>query len=283
MQDLPGNLIQLQLEQIKKTQEKSGVEYWRARDLVAALGYAEWENFQAAIARAIAACESSGVTVSQQFRETTKLVMTGSGAKRNLTDYFLTRYACYLIVMNADPSKPEIGFAQTYFAVQTRRQEIADSLTDHEKRLQLRDRVKDANKKLAGVAQTAGVRRFGIFNDAGYKGLYQGLGVKDIKHKKGIAESDDLLDCSGRAELAANEFRITQTEQKLVRERIQGEQAAITTHFDVGSAVRRTIVQIGGTMPEDLPPEASIKKLGGKSKKALPAAKSSVDVPNSRQ
>ena len=279
MQDLPENLIQLQLEQIKKTQEKSGVEYWRARDLVAALGYAEWENFQAAIARAIAACESSGVTVSQQFRETTKLVMTGSGAKRNLTDYFLTRYACYLIVMNADPSKPEIGFAQTYFAVQTRRQEIADSLTDHEKRLQLRDRVKDANKKLAGVAQKAGVQRFGIFNDAGYKGLYKGLGVKDIKHKKGIAESDDLLDCSGRAELAANEFRITQTEQKLVRERIQGEQAAITTHFDVGSAVRRTIVQIGGTMPEDLPPEASIKKLGGKSKNALPAAKSSVDRP----
>ena len=277
MQDLPENLIQLQLEKTKRTQEKSGVEYWRARDLVAVLGYAEWENFQAAIARAMAACESSGVTISQQFRETTKLVMTGSGAKRNLIDYFLTRYACYLIVMNADSSKPEIGFAQTYFAIQTRRQEIADSLTDDEKRLQLRERVKDANRKLAGVAQKAGVQRFGIFNDAGYKGLYAGLGVRDIKRKKGIAESDDLLDCSGRTELAANEFRITQTEQKLVRELIRGEQAATNTHYEVGSAVRRTIVQIGGTMPEDLPTQPSIKKLGPKSKKALAASKPSVD------
>lgn len=279
MQDLPENLIQLQLEKTKRTQEKSGVEYWRARDLVAVLGYAEWENFQAAIARAMAACESSGVTISQQFRETTKLVMTGSGAKRNLIDYFLTRYACYLIVMNADSSKPEIGFAQTYFAIQTRRQEIADSLTDDEKRLQLRERVKDANRKLAGVAQKAGVQRFGIFNDAGYKGLYAGLGVRDIKRKKGIAESDDLLDCSGRTELAANEFRITQTEQKLVRELIRGEQAATNTHYEVGSAVRRTIVQIGGTMPEDLPTQPSIKKLGQKSKKALAASKPSVDPP----
>ena len=278
MQDLPENLIQLQLEKTKRTQEKSGVEYWRARDLVAVLGYAEWENFQAAIARAMAACESSGVTISQQFRETTKLVMTGSGAKRNLIDYFLTRYACYLIVMNADSSKPEIGFAQTYFAIQTRRQEIADSLTDDEKRLQLRERVKDANRKLAGVAQKAGVQKFGIFNDAGYKGLYAGLGVRDIKRKKGIAESDDLLDCAGRTELAANEFRITQTEQKLVRERIRGEQAATNTHYEVGSAVRRTIVQIGGTMPEDLPTQPSIKKLGQKSKK-LAASKPSVDPP----
>ena len=163
--------------------------------------------------------------------------------------------------MNADPTKPEVGYAQGYFAVQTRRQEIQDQLTDEQRRLLLRERVIDANKNLAGAAKSAGVIRYGIFQDAGYKGLYGGLGLQAIKIRKGLKKSDDLLDRAGRAELAANEFRATQTEQKLSRERIKGEEAAIRVHRKIGETVRATIKKIGGTMPEDLPAEPSIKKL----------------------
>ena len=244
------------------------VEYWMARELQIVLAYSKWESFENVIQKAKMACESTGTDVSNHFLESEKMVEIGSGAERSIRDYFLSRYACYLIAMNGDPSNQRVAIAQTYFAVQTRRQEIFDEQELLEKRLELRKRVTNANKALNATAKTAGVQNYGVFHDAGYRGLY-GMGLADIKLKKGI--DGDLLDHAGRAELAANEFRITQTEQKITRENIVGEQGAINTHKKVGMEVRETIKKIGGTMPEDLPPEPSIKKIEGKkSQKALP-------------
>lgn len=195
------------------------------------------------------------------------MIEAGKGAKKKRENAVLSRYACYLVAMNGDPSLPQIATAQTYFAVQTRSQEIEQALTDQQRRLLLRNRVKDANKKLVGAAKAAGVTRFPIFHDAGYKGLYGGLGRDEIKRAKNIPATDELLDCIDREELAANEFRITQTEAKLKREAIQGEQQAITAHFSVGRRVRQAIQEIQGTMPEKLPAVPSIKKLADKQKK----------------
>jgi|WetSurMetagenome_2_1015567.scaffolds.fasta_scaffold01227_4 DNA-damage-inducible protein D len=240
---------------------KNGGEYWLAREIQSILGYATWENFHNVINKARMACESSGIEPDNQFRSTTKKVAVGSGAMVPQVDYFLTRYACYLIAMNGDAStKPEIATAQTYFAVQTRRQEIQDKLTTDEKRLQLRDRVKNANKDLNSAAKDAGVQRYALFHDAGYRGLYE-MGLSDIKRKKGLLDKEDLLDRASRAELAANEFRITQTEVKLVRDKINNEKDAVATHREVGREVRATIKKLNGVMPEELPAEASIKKL----------------------
>ncbi len=190
---------------------------------------------------------------------------------REREDYALSKYACYLIAMNGDTSKPEIATAQAYFVEQTYRQEHQEALSDEERRVLLRERVKDANRKLGGAAKDAGVRSamFGVFQDAGYKGLYGEIGVREIKRRKGIGDNEDLLDCVGRAELAANEFRITQTEEKLRIEGIKGEQRAIDTHHAVGRRVRKAIEEIGGTMPERLPAAPSIKKLAAKRAKAL--------------
>jgi DNA-damage-inducible protein D len=242
-----------------------GTEYWMARDISPIMGYPEWENFDKVVKKAFMACESTGVDPDNHFRDATKMVIIGSGAKRNVVDFFLSRYACYLIAMNGDPRKPEIGTAQSYFADQTRRQEIFDKLTENERRIQLRDRVKKANVSLGGTAKRSGVQRFGVFQDAGYKGLYE-MGLSDIKRKKGIGEKENLLDRAGRTELAANEFRITQTEEKLIRDKVDTESHAIITHREVGQEVRNVIRRIGGRMPEDLPPEESIKKLVNKSK-----------------
>jgi DNA-damage-inducible protein D len=235
------------------------------------LNYKEWRSFQEVIERAIQACEMSGNFEMDHFVRFSELVEGGSGAKLKRENWKLSRYACYLVTMNGDPSKPEIASAQTYFTVQTYRQESQDRLSEEERRLLLRTRVKDANRKLGGAAKDAGVRSamFGIFQDAGYKGLYGGIGVRAIKNKKGIGDKEDLLDCIGRAELAANEFRITQTEEKLRIEEIKGEQRAIDTHLAVGKRVRQAIREIGGTMPELLPAEPSIKKLVAKKAKAL--------------
>jgi DNA-damage-inducible protein D len=202
------------------------------------------------------ACESTGFRVTYHFLDTKKVISAGKGAKLERADCYLTRYACYLVAMNGDSTKPEISTAQSYFAAQTRKQE----LRDQEKRILLRDRVRRGNTVLAGTARNAGVRRFGIFTDAGYRGLY-GMGLKEIKTRKRLPPSADLLDRAGHAELAANEFRITQTQQKLERERIQGEELAIVTHRAVGTEVRDAIKRIGGTMPEDLPIEPPIKKV----------------------
>ncbi len=241
-----------------------GFPYWYGRDLMEILGYARWENFTEVIQKAMAACDSSGKFSSNHFRYIAEKVEIGSGAKKNRENVVLSRYACYLVAMNGDSSVPQVGTAQTYFAVQTHKQEIEQALTDQQRRLLIRDRVKDANKKLAGAAKAAGVKHYAIFQDAGYKGLYGGRGRDEIKKLKRIPQEDDLLDCIDREELAANEFRITQTEAKLKREGIQGEEKATNTHFTVGKQVRAAIEQIQGTMPEHLPAAPSIKKLAGK-------------------
>jgi DNA-damage-inducible protein D len=244
-----------------------GYPYWYGRQLMEILGYARWENFNEVVQKAMQACDNSGKFSSHHFRYMAEMIEVGKSAKRKRENVVLSKYACYLIAMNGDPSLPQVATAQTYFAAQTHKQEIEQALTDEQRRLHLRDRVKDANKKLSGVAHSAGVKRFAIFHDAGYKGLYGGIGQTDIKRIKGIQEQEDLLDCIDREELAANEFRITQTEAKLKREGIQGEEKATQAHFSVGRRVRSAIEEIKGTMPEKLPSVPSIKKLADKQNK----------------
>jgi DNA-damage-inducible protein D len=252
-----------------KSISPNGAEVWDARTVYTILGYSDWTNFRAVIQKAIIACNNSGVFSANHFREFAEMVGIGSGAQREIENWYLSRYACYLIAMNGASEKPEVATAQTYFAAQTLRSEAEQALTEEQRRLLLRDRVKGANKKLGGAAKAAGVssRNFGIFHDAGYKGLYGGRGVKQIKQVKGIPDSEDLLDCIGRAELAMNEFRITQTEEQLREGNIKGEQRAIDTHATVGRQVRTAIKKIGGKMPEDHRAEPSVKKLASAMKK----------------
>jgi DNA-damage-inducible protein D len=241
----------------------NGRPYWFGRGVMEILAYKEWRDFRDVLEKAKTACELSGHFSSDHFVPSPEMVDIGSGAKRERENYILSKYACYLIAMNGDSGKPEIATAQTYFAEQTYKQEQMEKLSEEERRLVLRDRVKDANRKLGGAAKVAGVRSqmFGVFQDAGYKGLYGGYGVRAIKQRKGISEADDLLDCIGRVELAANEFRITQTEEKLRIDGVIGETGAINTHHAVGKKVRKAIQDIGGVMPEKLKAEPSIKKL----------------------
>ncbi len=240
-----------------------GAEYWTARDLAPLLGYNKWQNFEVAVRRAKTACEQVGQIVDDHFTGASKMVSTGSGAQRDIQDYLLSRFACYLIAQNGDPRKQEIAAAQAYFAVSTRQNELHQLYDEQQKRLQLRERVSENNRKLAEAAHEAGVlsRSFGEFQNAGYKGLYGGLDVDGIKTRKGVGKKEEILDRMGRAELAANDFRITQTEEKLRNERIVGQSRAIATHHEVGRKVRGAIQEIGGKMPEDLPPEPSIKPL----------------------
>ncbi len=238
-------------------------EYWSARDLAPLFGYTRWENFEVAIKRAKTACEQVGQIVVDHLRDATKMIQTGKGAQREVKDYSLSRFACYLIAQNGDPRKGEIAAAQAYFAVATRRNELHELYEDQQKRLQMRERVSENNRKLAEAAQQAGVltRSFGEFQNAGYRGLYGGLDVDGIKAQKGLGRNEEVLDRMGREELAANDFRITQTEGKLRNERIIGQSRAMQTHHEVGRKVREAIEEIGGIMPEDLPPEPSIKPL----------------------
>jgi DNA-damage-inducible protein D len=244
-----------------------GFPFWYGRELMEILSYTNWENFVSVIVKAKVACDNSGKFSANHFLDFKEMIEAGKGAKKNRANMVLSRYACYLIAMNGDSTKSEVSTAQTYFAVQTHKQEMEQALTDEQRRLLLRNRVKDANKKLFSAAKSAGVQRYALFQDAGYKGLYGGLGSDQIKQIKKIAATDDLLDCIGREELAANEFRATQTEAKLQRDKIQGEGKAIETHFEVGKRVRQTIAEIKGTMPEDLPAEPSIKRLADKQAK----------------
>jgi len=253
-------------EGIKKI-NKQGVEYWEARELMRLLGYGKWENFRKIIDRAKDACNNSDQETGDHFPDAGKMVNLGSGSQRKVEDYHLSRYACYLIAQNGDPRKQEIAMAQTYFAVQTRKQEIFQQMNQDQKRLFIRKEVKDHNKKLFKTAQKAGVNNFGRFNNYGYLGLY-GLITEDIKIKKGIGK-DNILDRAGSTELAANLFRITQTDEKIIKEEIKGEEKANTTHFDVGQKVRKTIKEIGGTMPENLKPEKHIKKIKAKNIKMI--------------
>ncbi|MEK7559001.1 MAG: DNA damage-inducible protein D [Patescibacteria group bacterium] len=261
--NLPATLNK-NFENLKKVDE-NGTEYWTARELMIVLGYANWQNFEEVIKKAQVASIKSGQYVDNHFIDVSKLVTVGYNTIRKLKDWKLDRYACYLIAQNGDSKKPEIAFAQTYFAVQTRRQEVYDNLSESEKRLFTRNEVSDHNKKLARVAQKAGVRMFGVFNDAGYKGLY-GMPLKEVEKKKGIKKGE-LLDRAGSTELAANLFRITQTDEKLRKDETRDEQAAISTHNMVGGKVRQTIKEIGGVLPEDLSPEKHIKEVKKEVKK----------------
>lgn len=241
----------------QKRVDENGVEYWFARDLLVPLGYENWRSFEEVIARAARACINSGQDVDNHFVRMSKMVKIGSNSERPVIDYKLDRYACYLIAQNGDPSKPEIALAQTYFVIQTRKQEIIASLPDNEKRLFIRQEVTDQNKKLFKTARAAGVAHFGMFNDAGYRGLY-GVSLSEVERMKGVGKGE-LLDRAGSTELAANLFRITQTDEKIRKDNIKNEQSASHTHFMVGGKVRQTIKEIGGVTPEYLPTEKHIK------------------------
>lgn len=269
MVSIEESTVQL-LDTLKRTTSK-GIDYWLARDLQQLFGYTQWRGFSNAIGRAKMACESVGGNPKTHFAGYRKMVVWGSTAKREIDDMALSRYACYLIAMNGDPRIPEIATSQAYFAVQTRKQELAEQRGELEDRIELRDRVRDANKYLNAAAKEADVTNFAYFHDAGYKGLYGGMGKANIMRGKDIDPKEDLLDCIGRAELAANEFRITQTELTLRREQVKGQRNAQNTHHEVGKEVRNTIKTLGGTMPENLPAAPPIKQLRkAKDTKKLP-------------
>lgn len=263
-------------ESIRQTGAQAD-EYWQARALAKVLDYSEYRHFLPVLERAREACRNSGQSIQDHFEDVLEMVDIGSGARRELPDVRLSRYACYLIVQNADPSKPVIANGQTYFAIQTRRQELADNpsfaqLSENEKRLAIRNELAAHNKHLAAAAKDAGVASpldYAIFQDHGYKGLYGGLGAKDIHASKGLKKSQKILDHMGSTELAANLFRATQAEDKLRRDQVQGKREANQTHYDVGRKVRQTIADLGGTMPEQLPkPEVSIQQLISSPKKS---------------
>ena len=244
-----------------------GQEFWYARELQQALEYGKWDNFKRVIEKAKISCSGSNIPISDHFADVGKMVYIGSNTEREIQDIELSRYACYLIVMNADPRKEIVSLGQTYFAVKTRQQELIenfDELNENQKRISIRNEMKIHNKSLAEAAQMSGIkepRDYAIFQNCGYKGLYGGLNRKDIHQRKGLKKSKHP-DYMGSTELAANLFRATQTDEKLRNEKVQGKIAANKVHYDVGAKVRQTIKELGGTMPEDLPtPEKSIKQL----------------------
>ena len=255
-------------EQIKHTNE-IGQEYWSARELFKVLDYIKWDKFLNVISKGKEACKNSGQEPNDHFPRIEKLVEIGSGAMRDIGDLHLTRYACYLTIQNADPSKDVAALGQTYFAFQTRKAELLEEAfeqleTEDAKRLFLRKEMAEHNKQLADAAKAAGVIKpweYAVIQNHGYMGLYDGLGAKEIHKKKGLKKSENILDHMGSTELAANLFRATQTEEKLKREKIKGKEKANKTHFEVEKKVRQTIKELGGTMPEDLPVEQSIKKI----------------------
>ncbi|NOU35652.1 MAG: DNA damage-inducible protein D [Kiritimatiellaceae bacterium] len=264
-------------EEIRKVNE-FGQEFWLARPLGKVLEYAEYRNFIPVIEKAKAACKNSGQAVENHFVEMHEMVSIGSGAERKMESYALSRYACYLIVQNGDPSKPVIANGQTYFAIQTRRQELSDDaafqqLREDEKRLFLRNELKEHNKQLVEAALQAGVETnldFAIFQNHGYWGLYGGLDAADIHARKGLKKGNKILDHMGSTELAANLFRATQAEEKLRRDEVKGKTNANRTHYEVGAKVRETIKELGGTMPENLPtPEKTVKQIERKQQKKL--------------
>ena len=262
-------------ESIKHIDE-NGVEFWYARELQTALEYSEWRNFEKVINKAKDACVGAGNSLSGCFVDINKTSAMPNGGVKEILDIKLSRYACYLIVMNGDPRKEVIALGQTCFAVKTREQELSEQedferLTEDQKRLAIRGELAEHNKSLAEAAKNAGVttsQDYAVFQNMGYKGLYGGLGAKQIHERKGLKKSQNILDHMGSTELAANLFRATQTDEKLRRDNIQGKAAANKTHFDVGQKVRKTIEELGGTMPEDLPtPKKSIKQIEKETKR----------------
>jgi DNA-damage-inducible protein D len=246
----------------------NGIEFWYARELQSVLEYTQWRNFESVIDKAKTACINSGNDVDDHFADLSKTIPMPKTAEKLISDYQLSRYACYLIVQNGDPRKEVIALGQTYFAVKTRQQELIedyDLLTEEQKRLAIRNEMIAHNKSLAEAAQMAGIedpRDYAVFQNKGYQGLYGGLGVKEIHARKGLKKSQKILDHMGSTELAANLFRATQTDDKIRRENITGKQAAYDTHYQVGKKVRQTIKEIGGTMPENLPtPKKGVKQI----------------------
>ena len=256
--------------------DNDGNEYWLARELARVLEYSQYRHFLPVLERAREACRNSKQRVEDHMEDILTMVEIGSGAQREVEDVRLSRYACYLVVQNGDPAKPVIANGQAYFAIQTRRQELADDaqfarLSEDDKRLAIRNELTSHNKHLAAAARDAGVDTpldYAIFQDHGYKGLYGGLGAKDIHAHKGLKKSQKILDHMGSTELAANLFRATQAEEKLKRENVQNKQRANNTHYEVGKKVRETIRELGGTMPEAMPtPEQSVKQIESAKKK----------------
>ena len=260
-------------EDIKHIDE-NGAEFWYARELMPILQYSNWQNFEKIIDKAKISCKNSGISVFEHFTDVSKTIKMPKGAEKTILDYKLTRYACYLIAQNGDSRKKVIALAQTYFAVQTRKQEIKEKeysmLTEDKKRFYQRNLTRKGNYSLNQTAKKAGVKNFDQFHNSGYKGLYNGETADDIAKRKGLRYREDILDNMGSEELAANLFRITQTESRLKKDNIQGEKEANETHYDVGKKVRKAIADIGGTMPEDLPtPKKSLKQLEKENSKRL--------------
>ena len=263
-------------ERIKRTNERGG-EFWSARELSRVLEYSDFRNFIAVINKAREACANSGHPLTDHFVDITEMVTIGSGALRPLEDWALSRYACYLVIQNADPGKPLVALGQSYFAVQTRRQELADDavLKEDRNRLLLREEIRKHNKNLAGAAREAGVIQpadYAIFMDHGFQGLYGGLKVRDVHQRKQLRPKEQILDHMASTELAANLFRATQTEEKLRRERVRSKDQANQIHHQVGHKVRQTIRELGGTMPENLPAAENIKKVASRERKRLKAS-----------
>lgn len=261
----------LSFESLKKLNEH-GIEYWSARDLQPCLGYSQWRYFENTLKKAIKSCRQSGNDPAHHFAGVRKQIQFGKGATQMVEDYHLSRFACYLIAQNGDPRKPEIAQAQKYFAIQTRRQEISDQMAADLERLETRQQASVEFKALSGAAREAGVqdKMFGIFHDAGYKGLYGGLGVDAIKSRKGILPKENLMDRMDTTELIANQFRMSQTREKLKRENIRNQRDAMETHEMVGKKVRSAIEEIGGTLPENIPPAEPIKKVEKRLKTSKP-------------
>ena len=246
--------------------DEDGNEYWFARELMPVLGYYEWRKFNGAIKKALEACKTSNYKVSDHIVGADNMIIVGKGAKRKVEDYKLSRYACYLIVQNCDPRKEQVALGQTYFAIQTRKQELLEeeykNLSEDEKRLKYRKQTRSSNLALNKTAVNAGVKNLDKFHNAGYKGLYNGETANDIAKRKGLRYRQDILDHMGSSELIANLFRIDQTNQKMINENIQGELKSCETHFQIGKDIRNFINEHGGTMPEDLPtPNKSIKDI----------------------
>lgn len=265
------NLTEKNFEEIKHIDE-NGIEFWYARELMVTLGYKDWRYFNGVIEKAIIACKNSDIAVIDHFVVDNKIVEAGISTKTK-KDYKLTRYACYLIAQNANPRLKAVALAQTYFAVKTRQQELTEEeylkLSEDDRRIYDRNLARKRNSALADIAQKRGVENFGKFHNAGYLGLYNET-AQQIKNRKGLNQKDDILDFMGSEELGANIFRITQTEAKLKKANINNEDLACDTHRMVGSAVRETIKQLGGTMPEDLPtPKKGVKQLEKEKKKQL--------------
>ena len=258
-------------EKIRRV-NSAGNEFWSSRDFAQVLGYTDYRNFEAVIEKGRTACFNSGYRVEDHFVDITEMIEIGKGGQRPVKTVMMSRYACYLVIQNADPAKEIVALGQTYFAVQTRRQEVSDQEVENQRRLLLRSEMKQHNTQLADAAKGAGViepKDYAIFQNHGYAGLYGGLHAQHIHARKGLKKGQQILDHMGSTELAANLFRATQAEEKLRREKIVGKDRANRTHHEVGAKVRQTIKELGGAMPEDLPPAPSIKQLESKARKIL--------------